>query len=126
MGDYSDGHDDPNGLRDLKCQTDPDAVHKAVSRQREGRKDAYLRVMMSGVVGFMNIMDQYEFLDTVKEQKPDNERNHCAGGVDPLLVGQVKNLGQDVKTDDAQKPVKSDPLFASQLALSFGDETGLA
>ena len=60
VGDYSDGHDDPNGLRDLKCQTDSDTVHKAVSSQREGRKDAYLRVVMSGVVGLMNMMDQYD------------------------------------------------------------------
>ena len=36
VGDDSDGHDEANGLRDLKCQANPDTVHKAVSSQREG------------------------------------------------------------------------------------------
>src|SRR5258706_5558625 len=103
VGDHCDGHDDPDSLRDLKCQTDPDAVHKAVSSQCKGRKDAHLRVVMSGVVGLMNMVDQYELLDTVKEEKSNNERNHCVVGIGPLLAGQFKNLGQDGKTDDSQK-----------------------
>ena len=59
--------------------------------------------MMHGVVGLVDMVDQYELLEAVKEQKADNERNHCPGGINLLLAGQLKNLGQNVKTHDAQE-----------------------
>ncbi len=60
-------------------------------------------VMMRGVIVLVDMVDQYELLEAVKEKKADNECNHCTGGIDPLLAGQLKNLGQNVKTHDADE-----------------------
>ena len=114
--DYSDGHGNTDGFRHLECQTDPDAIHKAVSNQRKSGEHTYLRVVMRGVVGLVAMMDQHEFLKAVKQKKPDHERDHCTRGINPVRVGQFKNLGHDVKADYAQEHTGSEAKNEVQLA----------
>ena len=101
--DYGDRHHDPRSFRDLKCQPNSQAVHEAVANERQGREDAYLWVMMRGVVCLVDMVHQEEFFETVEDQKPGNECKHRPGGIDPPLAGQLKDLRQNVKTHDAQK-----------------------
>src|SRR3990172_5000026 len=60
-------------------------------------------MMMNGIIGFVGMMDQHELLEAVEEQKAAHECDHCPGGIDMLLAGQFKNLGQYFKTHDAQQ-----------------------
>ena len=92
----------------MKSQTNSDTIHEAMPDKSYGGEDANPRVMMNSVIGFMNMMDQYEFFKTVKEKKPDNQGNHCARCVDALFMGQTENFRQNVKAHNAQQHASSE------------------
>ena len=89
--------------------------------------------MVCRIVGLMDVVDQYELLEAVKEQKTRHERGHRPRGVQRLRMGELEDLGQQFKADDSQEhagreaeyemePVAE--LEAEQSSGQGGDESG--
>src|SRR5689334_3828574 len=60
-------------------------------------------MMMCRVVRFVNVMDQYQFLETVKQEEADNQCDHRPGTVERVVASQFKDRRQDVEAHDAHQ-----------------------
>lgn len=76
-------------------------------------------VMMYGVIGLMDVVNQYEFLKTVKYKKPDNHGDHCSGSINSLVVREFKNLRQNLKTNDSHEHTSGEAEKKVQFIMEF-------
>ena len=67
----------------------------------------------------MRVMNQHELLETVKQKKPNYERDHRSDWINAAFMGNTKYLGQNVETHYSQQDTGGETEYEVQPLVKF-------
>jgi hypothetical protein len=96
-------NDSSDGIRNLKSETDSNAVDEAVPCECERRKYSDVRMFVICIFVFMRMVNSDRLFKNVEDEESSDKRDHWIHRIDTVLSYHLDDLGKNIKSYNAEQ-----------------------